>query len=309
MQKRAKFMRLSSFLLLFSTFFWACNSVQETPVVEPSPSVELPTVEVSTTTIEIIPTETETPSPISVNGESIPLTYYQNELLRYRDSLAGQIVQPTEEEISQKVLGYLVDQQLLAQAARQNGYQAGDQELQERIDQLVGELGSGGALTEWMNINHYDDSEFRLALRLSMEAAWQRDQIAQTVPNAVEQVRARQIIASTQAGADRALNSLNAGADFDTLVWDYSPESGGELGWFPRGYLLYPEVEEAAFSLEPGSYSGIIQSEIGYHILLVIEHEAEHPLTTDARISLQNKALEDWLAQARSSAQIVINIP
>ena len=73
--------------------------------------------------------------------------------------------------------------------------------------------------------------------------------------------------------------------------------------------MLYPEIEEAAFSLEPGSYSNIIQSEIGYHILLVLEHDAEHPLTTDARISLQNKALEDWLAQSRSSAQIVITVP
>ena len=45
-----------------------------------------------------------------------------------------------------------------------------------------------------MQTNHYDDTEFRLALRLSMEAAWQRDQIAQTVPDSVEQVRAQQIL-------------------------------------------------------------------------------------------------------------------
>ncbi len=111
----------------------------------------------------------------------------------------------------------------------------------------------------------------------------QRDQIAPVCAGGCEQVRAQQIFANTQAGADRAFNSLNAGADFDTLAWDYSPESGGELGWFPRGYLLYPEVEEAAFSLEPGSYSGIIQSEIGYHIRSLNTKRA-HP-TTDARIS------------------------
>ena len=309
MQIRSKSLPLISVLLIFSAFLWACNSVQEPTATEPVPSVELPTVVVSTTAPEVVPTQTEVPSPISVNGESISLSYYQNEVLRYRDSLAGQAVQPTEEEIHQTVLNYLIDQQLLALSARQNGFEVGDQQLQERIDQLVGELGSGGALTEWMQTNHFDDAEFRLALRLSMEAAWQRDQIAQTVPDSVEQVRAQQIFASTQAGADRALNSLNAGADFTTLAWDYSPESGGELGWFPRGYLLYPEVEEAAFSLEPGSYSSIIQSAIGYHILLVLEHEAEHPLTTDARVSLQNKALEDWLTQAHASAQIVVNIP
>jgi len=309
MQKRSTSLLLISFLLILSVFLSACEPVQEPPATEPAPTTDLPTVVVSTTAPEVFPTATEIPSPISVNGESIPLTYYQNEILRYRDSLTDQSVQPTDADIYQSVLDYLVDQQLLSQAARQNGFQVTDQQLQERIDQLVSELGSGGALTEWMQTNHYDDTEFRLALLLSMEAAWQRDQIAQSVPEAVEQVRAQQIFANTQAGADRAFNSLNAGANFDTLAWDYSPESGGELGWFPRGYLLYPEVEEAAFSLEPGSYSGIIQSEIGYHILLVLEHETEHPLTTDARISLQNKALVDWLAQARSTAQIVINLP
>lgn len=308
MQKRSKYLVPLMIVLIAAALLGACDPVEEPPA-ELTPATDLPTVMVSTSVPEPLPTATEVPSPLSVNGESIPVSYYQNEVLRYRDGLAGQASEPTEEEIKQKVLDYLVEQQLLAQAARQNGYQISDQQLQERIDQLVSELGSGGALTDWMLTNHYDDSEFRLALRLSMEAAWQRDQIGQSVPDAVEQVRAQQIFASTQAGADRALNSLNAGADFNTLAWEYSPESGGELGWFPRGYLLYPEVEEAAFSLEQGSYSGVIRSAIGYHILLVLGHEAEHPLTTDARVSLQSRALEDWLAQASSSAQIVINLP
>jgi len=308
MQKRSKYLVPLIIMLIAAALLGACDPVEEPPA-ELTPATDLPTVMVSTSVPEPLPTATEVPSPLSVNGESIPVSYYQNEVLRYRDGLAGQASEPTEEEIKQKVLDYLVEQQLLAQAARQNGYQISDQQLQERIDQLVSELGSGGALTDWMLTNHYDDSEFRLALRLSMEAAWQRDQIGQSVPDAVEQVRAQQIFASTQAGADRALNSLNAGADFNTLAWEYSPESGGELGWFPRGYLLYPEVEEAAFSLEQGSYSGVIRSAIGYHILLVLGHEAEHPLTTDARVSLQSRALEDWLAQASSSAQIVTNLP
>ncbi len=309
MQIRRKSLLLFSCVLVFSIFLWACEPIQEPPTTEPVPSTELPNVVVSTSSPEVLPTATEVTSPISVNGEGIPLSYYQNELLRYRDSLEGQALQPSEEEIGQTVLDYLVDQQLLSQAARENGFQVSDQQLQERIDQLVSELGSEGALTGWMQTNHYDDSEFRLALRLGMESAWQRDQIAQTVPDAVEQIRAQQIFATTQEGAERALNSLNAGADFNTLAWDYSPESGGELGWFPRGYLLYTEVEEAAFSLEPGTYSGIIKSDIGYHILLVLEHETEHPLTTDARVSLQSKALEEWLLKSRSTAQIVVNNP
>lgn len=310
MQKTRTNLKLISTVLLISfLFISACEPVQEPITAEPTIHQEIPTVVVHTVTPEATLAPTETPAALSVNGVLVPLSYYQNEVLRYKDSLANQAVQAGDQEIQEKVVDYFIDQQLLAQAAREAGFVLTDEQLQARIDQLLADLGSGGALTNWMQTNHYDDAEFRASLRLAAEAAWQRDQIIQTVPNEIEQVRAQQIFASTEAGAQRALNSLNAGADFQKLAWEYSPESGGELGWFPRAYLLYPEVEEAAFSLEPGSYSGIIQSTIGYHILLVLEHEQSHPLTTDARVSLQSKALLDWLLQARSNAEIEVLLP
>lgn len=299
-------------LLLVVLVFVACDPIQtpvETETIQNFETPEAPVVVISTPSEIDTPTPIEIPAAVLVNGDSIPLSYYQNEVLRYRDSQTNQANPTPDAEIQQIVLDYLVDQQLLVQAAHQSGYTLDEQAVQTRIDQLVTELGSGGALTHWMESNHYDDAEFRLSLLLAAEAAWQRDQIIQAVPEAVEQVRARQIFAVTQAGADRALNSLNAGGDFDKMAWEYSPDSGGELGWFPRGYLLYPEVEEAAFSLTPGSYSGVIQSSIGYHILLVLEHEESHPLTTDARVALQTKALEDWLAQAKDEAVIEVRIP
>jgi parvulin-like peptidyl-prolyl isomerase len=181
--------------------------------------------------------------------------------------------------------------------------------LEEKIADLLAELGSGSALTSWMQANFYDDTEFRMALRLGSEAAWQRDQIAASIPDAVEQVRARQIFTRTAAEAQYALNSLNSGVSFDELAWRYSPETGGELGWFPRGYLLFPAIEEAAFSLPVGVHSEIIQTDIGYHIIEVMEHVDSYPLTTDAKLSLQAKALADWLQAKRVDAQIEITMP
>ncbi len=45
-------------------------------------------------------------------------------------------------------------------------------------------------------------------------------------------------------------HQLQAGADFATLAYRYDPLTGGDLGWFPRGVLTQPAVEEAAFSLQ-----------------------------------------------------------
>ena len=279
--------------------------------IEPTPTVGQtePTSISASDTPAPSPTPTSLPAAALVNGETIPLTYYQNEVLRYRASFAEGEALPTDAEIQTTVLNSLVDQLLLAQQARQAGFTFTEADVQQRVDALLAQLGSGSALTDWMQLNFYDDAEFRYALKISTEAAWQRDQIIGAVPTAVEQVRARQIFAQTAAGAERALASLNSGASFDDLAWEYSPETGGELGWFPRGYLLYPDIEAAAFLLAPGEHSGIIQTEIGYHILKVMERSDAHPLTTDARLSLQTQALQQWLEARRAEAQIEQVLP
>ena len=285
-----------------------CEKTQ-TPPVDPSPQVSAPTEAVNPTTPTQEPTPTTIPAAAIVNGDPIPLSYFNNEVWRYRDSLAGLEVKPDDAQINEAVINFLIEQQLLAQEARKGGYTLSETDLQTRIGELIAELGLQEAFSTWLTNNHYDDTEFRIALTLAAEAAWQRDQISASIPDAVEQVRARQIFAITPEGAQRALISLNSGTDFGELAWEYSPESGGELGWFPRGYLLYPEVEEAAFSLEVGARSEIIQTEIGYHIIEVQAHEPAHPLTTDARIALQSKALQVWLSMAIANSQIVIQIP
>lgn len=275
---------------------------------------DLPTAAINpieSPTPSAFPTPTPIPIPVAaiVNGEVIPLSYFEHEVQRYKASFSEGETLPSDAEISEHVLNTLIEQQLLSQAARAAGFTFTDQMLEEKIADLLAQLGSGSTLTSWMQANFYDDAEFRMALRLGSEAAWQRDQIAASVPDAVEQVRARQIFSRTAEEAQYALASLNSGVSFDELAWRYSPETGGELGWFPRGYLLFPAIEEVAFSLPVGLHSEIIQTEIGYHIIEVMEHVDSYPLTTDAKLSLQAKALADWLQAERAKAQIEITMP
>ena len=103
------------------------------------------------------------------------------------------------------------------------------------------------------------------------------------------------------------------GNDFDdsaqqdvSRVTVAEPLTRGELGWFPRGYLPEPAFEEAAFALQPGQVSDIIQTEAGYHIIMVLERDPAHPLTPDALLTLQYTALEDWLSQQRQQSTIIL---
>ena len=138
------------------------------------------------------------------------------------------------------------------------------------------------------------------------------DQVAAVAPNA-EQVHAREMLVTSQTTAEAVLAQLQAGADFATLAIQYSRDlssraGGGDLGWFPRGVLTVPEVEQAAFALQPGQTSAIIHSALGYHIVQVLERDPQHPLSPAARQALRAAAFSTWLDAQVAKATVVKHI-
>jgi peptidyl-prolyl cis-trans isomerase C len=255
-----------------------------------------------------IPTPTNTPVPAAaiVNGEIIPAAEFTAELARYQSAQAALGNTLTLDAATQTVLNDLIDQVLLAQGAAAQGYVMDDVAVQARIDALAAQVGGADALTQWQSAHGYTDAEFRSALKRQMAAAWMRDRIAASVPSTAVQVHVKQILLYNSDTAQQVLAQLQAGTAFDTLAAQYDPVTQGELGWLPKGYVLDPAFDEAAFSLEPGQYSGIIQTTAGYHIIEVVERDPARTLTSDARLTLQEKALTDWLAQQRSQSTITL---
>ena len=67
------------------------------------------------------------------------------------------------------------------------------------------------------------------------------------------------------------------GMDFAALARQHSQdpgtaEQGGDLGFFGRGQMVGP-FEEAAFSLEPGQVSELVETPYGFHIIRVEERQ------------------------------------
>ena len=199
----------------------------------------------------------------------------------------------------------MVDTLLLEQGATVSNFVVDDATVQTRVDALVTQVGKADALAAWESSHGYSDEEFRSALRRQVAAAWMRDQIAASVPATAEQVHIKQILLYNEASAQQVLGYLQAGWNFDDLAAQYEPVSKGELGWFPRGYLPSKAIEEAAFALQPGQYSPIIQDESGYHILYLVERDPAHQLSPDALLVLQENAVQNWLAQHRDESAII----
>ncbi len=72
------------------------------------------------------------------------------------------------------------------------------------------------------------------------------------------------------AGIQDMQKQLAAGGDFAALAKQHSDcpsgASGGDLGFFGRGQMV-PEFETAAFAMQPGDVSDVIETDFGYHLV------------------------------------------
>lgn len=98
-----------------------------------------------------------------------------------------------------------------------------------------------------------------------------------------------------------------SGEDFGQLAVEFSEheptrEEGGDLGYFKRGEL-FPELENAAMSLQVGEVSDPVRTEKGYHVILVTGKRSpkEYLLSVKAK-----EELAEYLKTLREKAQIEI---
>jgi peptidyl-prolyl cis-trans isomerase C len=271
-----------------------------------SPSGEPPAAPAAAT-----PTNTPLPLALRVNGFAVTLAEYQAELAQYKAALdAASSAAELSPEQEQIVLNDLIDQALLAQAAQAAGFVTFDEsQAQQRSDELAAKLGGEAALQTWMQANGFDAQSFRHALQRQQAAAWMRDRILAEVPTTAEQVHARQILLYTADEAAEVLSQLKAGNDFGNLAVTYDPVTRGDLGWFPRGYLTDPKLDEIVFSLQVEQFSDVVETAAGFHILQMLERADQRPLSPEALLLVRANAIQHWLATQRGQAQIENLLP
>jgi parvulin-like peptidyl-prolyl isomerase len=299
--------RKASLLWLVVYLISACGVSEPVPT-DTETSIQSPIPTKTITQIPATPTPTPIPLAAMINEEGITLEEYEAELSRYRSAVGDGTVQ-TEQEDEALVLDDLINWVLLAQAAVENGFSLEDEALQMRLNELVSAAGGEEHFEKWLLENEYTQESFRKTLERSILGAWMRDQILAEVPLSAEQVNVRQILLYNADQANQVLAELESGREFATLLAIYEPVTQGNIGWFPRDFLPHPTIEEAAFSLQPGEHSQVIESSVGFHIIQVVERDQDRPLSPEARLVWKEKALQEWMAIQREKSDIIILIP
>jgi peptidyl-prolyl cis-trans isomerase D len=104
-------------------------------------------------------------------------------------------------------------------------------------------------------------------------------------------------IAEIKKKAEKVLDELKHGANFNKLAKQYSEDpgskaKGGDLGWIVKGQTV-PEFQHVAFSLPVGQISGLVKTQYGFHIIKVLGKETAH---TKSFAEVRGQILQNMLA-------------
>lgn len=235
---------------------------------------------------------------------------------------AGAVEKATREQLSRFVENLLIDKRL--EAAAKEAKLDQDPVIAARMEK---------AKRDTLVKSYVEQTAARIAAELpDLEPlARERYEVDKTGLKRKEAVRVAHILfrasledeqgaAEARAKAADVLGQLKGGAEFASLAkahsQDGSAAQGGELeGWREKGTLV-PAFEKAAYALKPGEVSELVRSNFGYHIIKLIEHRPEAPLSYDeAREQLiakirneqMEKRRQEWIRAFRGTKPVEID--
>jgi peptidyl-prolyl cis-trans isomerase C len=224
-------------------------------------------------------------------------------------------------QIEKNIVEQLVTERVLMQKAKENGISADEALVIERFEQaktqrpelsedmlksllekdnmiqqlLEAEVISKVSVTDEEVQAYYEEQKEQFQEPEQIQASHILIQVAQDASDEDKQAARKKI--------DDVLVLAKEGKDFAELAQEYSEgpskDQGGDLGFFPRGAMVKP-FEEAAFALQEGEISEVVETQFGYHIIkLVAKKEAREVPLDEVK-----EQLKQGLQQQKTSAEV-----
>lgn len=261
-------------------------------------------------------------------------------------------VAAANDQMKSDVLEQLVDRELLYQESLKTPAPSPEEQVQAEFDGYRGRFPSqeefdtalaAQGLTEaalrdlmgrQVQVRHYLETQVVPGIELTDEGIrkFYDDNLEKfEVP---EQVKSSHILIRVEAGADEATRTaareklealrkrIVAGEDFATLAKEHSEDpgsgaSGGDLGFFTKDRMV-PPFAEAAFALQPGELSQVVETRFGYHLIQTTERKAagrqefeevKEPIANYLRNQALDQAVKERLVVLRQGAKVDVVVP
>jgi len=290
---------------------------------------------------------------VEVDGVKMTKTQLNKEMQKKLTMLKGQIPAESLEQAKTEIRKGLVDEfvlrTLLSREVDTKKVTATEKEIAEVMEAMKSQLPAGTTLDELMKKNQIDAAKMRDEIRMNIkinklveqalggkvkisdkevtdfyeknrdkfmkpETVHARHILITRVPEDTEKIRAEK-----KAKAEDLRKKLLAGADFADLAAKNSDcpskQAGGDLGTFSRGQMVKP-FEDAAFSQEKNAIGPVVETDFGYHIIQVLDHQAPELMKLDADAKkkidnyLENQkrqvAFDGLVKRLKAAANIVV---
>ena len=246
------------------------------------------------------------PDPVArINGVAIPAADLKKSISAFMQSPAASQVPPGQEMALYKyLLNQMISGELMYQVAQGTKVADLDKQVDGAFAQVKVRYKNEEELKKDLQAQGLSESDLRSLLRRNLLINAYIDQEIvpkQQVTDAEvkeyfdknpqkfskpEQVRASHILIGLDEKSDEAarkkarkqieeiLAKVKAGGDFSKLAQEHSScpskAQGGDLGPFGKG-MMVKEFEDAAWAMQPGEVSGVVETKFGYHIIKLAE--------------------------------------
>lgn len=213
----------------------------------------------------------------TVNGTEITL----GSLIAMASMLPAEYQQLPDEVLFNGMLDQLIQQELLAEAAE------GDMTP-------LREAGLANAARNYLATSLVEEVATAPVSDEELQTAY--DDIFAEVEPATE-YNASHILVETEEEAAELVTLLADGADFAELAAERSTgpsgPNGGQLGWFSQGMMVAP-FEEAVMALEIGAVSDPVETQFGWHVIILNDSRVEElPSIDDIRADLEESVRQE----------------
>ena len=265
---------------------------------------------------------------VEIDGIKMTRSQLEEDMKKRMETITSQVPPESLEQARVEIRRGLIDefivQNLLSKEIGAKKVTATEKEVAEVLESVKAQLPAGVTIDELLKKNNLDVAKMReeigLNIRINKLVMQELGGKVKIVDKEIsdfynknldkfkrqESVHARHILVAKASGdtdkikaekkgkAEELRKQLVSGADFAELAKKNSDcpskKSGGDLGTFTRGQMVKP-FEDAVFSQETNAIGAVVETDFGFHIIQVLEHQSPQVAKLDGETKKQIRAI------------------